>query len=290
MEVLKAVFPVAGLGTRFLPATKAQPKEMLPLVDKPIIQYAVEEAITAGIFEMIMITGRGKRALEDHFDYSFELEENLKAKGKLELLKETEDVLSKADYLYIRQRQPLGFGHAVLCAKNVVGNEPFAIFLPDEIYVSQKPPICQLLAIFKQENASVVGLFESPKEEISRYGIIKVRGRISAGQRLFEIEDMVEKPAAEEAPSNLAIDGRYILTPEIFECLECVKPGAGGEIQLTDAIRLLLKKQKVFGYLLEGERLDAGEKLGFLKTNITLALKRKDLKEDLKKFLKSLKF
>ena len=288
MKVKKAVFPVAGLGIRFLPATKAQPKEMLPLVDKPMIQYAVEEAIAAGIFEFVMVTGRGKRAIEDHFDHSFELEEMLKAKGKTDLLAEVEKISAKGDFIYIRQKKPLGLGHAVLCAKPIVCNEPFAVFLPDEIVQGPSPEIGHLLKIFEEKQCSVIALMKSPREELSRYGIIKPKGDIVSG--VFEIEDLIEKPSPQEAPSDLAIDGRYILTPEIFACLEQSEAGAGGELQLTDGIRQLLKKQKVYGCVLQGNRLDAGEKLGFLQANITLALEREDLKEDLKNFLRELKF
>ena len=281
--VRKAVIPVAGLGTRFLPATKAQPKEMLPLVDKPVIQYIVEEAVAAGITQIIFVTGRHKRAIEDHFDRNLELERALEEKQKEELLKTVREISKLADFIYIRQKEPKGLGHAILTAEPAVGNEPFAVLLGDDIMVSEPPGIRQLIEVFHRYKCSVVGLERVPQEEVDRYGIVKAT-EIERG--IFKVEDMVEKPAVEEAPSNLAIAGRYVLTPSIFEALRRTPPGKGGEIQLTDALKLLSNKEAIYGRILEGKRYDTGNKLGFLEATVDFALMRDDLREPFLRFLK----
>lgn len=286
MKVRKAVFPAAGLGTRFLPVTKAIPKEMLPLVDKPLIQYCVEEAIASGIEDVIIITGRGKTAIEDHFDTSKELEVLLEEKGKKDLLKMVRDISNLVRFSYTRQKEALGLGHAILCAKDLVGNEPFAVFLGDDIIDSNVPAMGQMVEIYKKYRHSVLAVQRVPKESISSYGVIKGE---SVEDRVFRVSDMVEKPRAEEAPSDLAVIGRYILTPDIFEYLEETKPGKGGEIQLTDALRSMALRHPVYALEFEGERYDAGDKLGFLKANVSLALKREDLRDDFVEFLKGLK-
>ncbi len=287
--IKKAIFPVAGLGTRFLPATKAQPKEMLPLVDRPIIQYAVEEALSAGLSDIIFITGRGKRAIEDYFDHSFELEHFLAQKGKFALLKQVEEISKMALCAYIRQKEPLGLGHAVLCAKDVCNNQPLAVFLPDDVILAKPSAIKQLLNVYQKVNASVVAVMEVPKKEVSRYGIVAPDLEFQTkNSRLFKIKDLLEKPSIEKAPSNLAIMGRYLLTPGIFSALEETKPDAAGEIQLTNGLKILLKKEPVFAYLFEGERFDAGEISGWLKATIALALRRPALKKELKAFIKTL--
>lgn len=286
MKVRKAVFPAAGLGTRFLPVTKAIPKEMLPLVDKPLIQYCVEEAIASGIEDVIIITGRGKTAIEDHFDTSKELEVLLEGKGKKDLLKMVRDISNLVRFSYTRQKEALGLGHAILCAKDLVGNEPFAVFLGDDIIDSNVPAMGQMVEIYKKYRHSVLAVQRVPKENISSYGVIKGE---SVEDRVFRVSDMVEKPRAEEAPSDLAVIGRYILTPDIFEYLENTKPGKGGEIQLTDALRSMALRHPVYALEFEGERYDAGDKLGFLKANVSLALKREDLRDDFVEFLKGLK-
>ncbi|MBI1745497.1 MAG: UTP--glucose-1-phosphate uridylyltransferase GalU [Acidobacteria bacterium] len=290
-RVRKAVFPAAGLGTRFLPATKAQPKEMLPLVDKPIIQYAVEEALAAGLDQIIMITGRGKYAIEDHFDVAFELEKVLEARDKIDLLKEVRNVHDSIPTMaYVRQKEALGLGHAVLVARALVGDEPFAVLLGDDIMLSEVPCLKQMLDVFYALNGSVVALQQVPRDEISNYGII-------AGKRvtdspfktpIFRLSDMVEKPKPDEAPSDLAIVGRYILAPEIFNILEETRPGKGGEIQLTDALRRLAQEQPMYGFQFDGVRHDAGSKIGFLKATVDLALRREDLGPEFRAYLKSL--
>ena len=285
MTIRKAVFPAAGMGTRFLPTTKAIPKEMLPLVDKPLIQYTVEEAKGAGIEEIIIITGMGKSAIEDHFDTSFELELLLKEKGKKETLKMIEEVSELVHFAYTRQRKPLGLGHAVHCAKNLVGNEPFAVLLGDDVIDSKVPAMKQMVDVFNKKKASILAVQKVPPSQTHLYGVIKGK---KVGPGLHRVTDLVEKPKG-KAPSNLAIIGRYILTPEIFTCIEKTKRGSGGEIQLTDAIKLLLKEQEVYAFEFEGERFDAGDRVGFLKANIALALKRPDIRKELKKFIKSLK-
>jgi len=290
MKVRKAVFPAAGLGTRFLPATKAQPKEMLPLVDKPIIQYGVEEALHSGCDQIIIITGRGKQAIEDHFDVSYELEKMLEERNKTDLLKIVRDISDMIHTSYVRQKEALGLGHAVLMAREMVGNEPFAVLLADDIIDADPPCLKQMIDVFDQTQCSVIATQIVEGEAISAYGVLDVepvKGR--ADGKLFEIRNMIEKPRLKDAPSNLAIIGRYILTPTVFETLLETKPGAGGELQLTDGMRLLLKREKMYGYVFDGKRHDAGDKLGFLKATIEFALKRKDLGGPLREYLKSLK-
>ncbi|MBI3995898.1 MAG: UTP--glucose-1-phosphate uridylyltransferase GalU [Nitrospirae bacterium] len=285
-SVTKAVIPAAGLGTRFLPATKASPKEMLPLVDKPLIQYVVEEAVASGIREIIIITGRGKRAIEDHFDVSFELEENLRENGKKGLLKEIQEITELAEFCYVRQRHARGLGHAVLCARHLIGNEPFAVLLGDDILDAQVPALRQMIQIYERLRCPVVGIQPVPKSEVHQYGVIKAA---PVEPDLYRIEDLVEKPVSQKAPSNLAVIGRYILTPDIFEALEKTPPGKNGEIQLTDALRILAHQRAMYGKQLQGTRYDAGDKLGFLKATVEFGLKRPDLGEPFQQYLKSLK-
>ncbi|PGM56752.1 UTP--glucose-1-phosphate uridylyltransferase GalU [Bacillus sp. AFS053548] len=280
-KVRKAIIPAAGLGTRFLPATKAMPKEMLPIVDKPTIQYIVEEAIESGIEDIIIVTGKGKRAIEDHFDYSFELEQNLLEKEKYALLEQVK-APSNIDIHYIRQKEPKGLGHAVWCARNFIGNEPFAVLLGDDIVEAETPGLKQLINQYNSTYSSVIGVQTVPEQETHRYGIVDP---ILQEGRRYEVQNFVEKPAPGTAPSNLAIMGRYVFTPEIFMFLEEQNIGAGGEIQLTDAIEKLNSIQRVFAYDFEGKRHDVGEKLGFIKTTIDFALKNEDLREDLLKYL-----
>jgi UTP--glucose-1-phosphate uridylyltransferase len=283
--IRKAVFPAAGLGTRFLPATKAQPKEMLPIVDKPIIQYGVEEAVAAGIDQIIVVTGRDKRAIVDHFDISFELEHYLKDRGKTRELQLVRKISDLVDITYIHQKEPLGLGHAVLMAKDVVGNEPFAVFLADDIIRSHTPAIKQMMDVFGPRQASVLALQQVAPDQVSRYGIVKVG---KSDGRIHEVVDMVEKPDPEKAPSNLAILGRYILKPTIFGILETTHEGVGGEIQLTDAIRTLAQQEQVLGLEFEGTYHDVGTVSGFLKTSIAFALERPGLREELLNYLESL--
>ncbi|HUK56792.1 MAG TPA: UTP--glucose-1-phosphate uridylyltransferase GalU [Nitrospiria bacterium] len=285
-NVIKAIIPAAGLGTRFLPATKASPKEMLPLVDKPLIQYVVEEAVAAGIQEIIIITGRGKRAIEDHFDVSFELEENLRENGKKGLLKEIQEIADLADFCYVRQRHARGLGHAILCARHLIGNEPFAVILGDDILDAPVPAIQQMIQVYGRLQAPIVGIQPVPKSEVYQYGVIKAE---PIEPDLFRIEDLIEKPLPLKAPSNLAVIGRYILTPEIFKALEKTPPGKNGEIQLTDALRILARQRVMYGKKLQGVRYDAGDKLGFLKATVEFGLKRPDLGKPFLKYLKSLK-
>ncbi len=285
MKIKKAVFPVAGLGTRFLPATKASPKEMMPLVDKPLIQYVVEEAIDAGIEEVIMITGRGKNAIEDHFDISFELEHALKGKNNNKMLEEVQRISNLVDFWYIRQKEPLGLGHAILRTKDLIGNEPFAVLLGDDIIHSNVPTIKQLMNIHEKYNASVIAVEKVDKKDISGYGVIEPK---KLDERVYQIMDMVEKPSPQDAPSDLAIIGRYILTPEIFTALEKTVPDKSGEIQLTYGLRHLLKQQVVYAYQFEGKRYDAGNKLGFLKATVEFALRRPDLGDKFREYLKGL--
>jgi UTP--glucose-1-phosphate uridylyltransferase len=291
MKVRKAVFPAAGLGTRFLPATKAQPKEMLPLVDKPIIQYGVEEAMASGCDQIVIITGRGKQAIEDHFDVSYELEKMLEERGKTDLLKIVRNISDMMYVAYVRQKEALGLGHAVHRAKELVGNEPFAVVLSDDVIDSEIPCIRQLLDVYEFYGASVVALMEVPGDAISAYGAVDAEpvSHNSGKDRLFRIRNMVEKPKASEAPSNLAIIGRYILTPAIFDCLAKTQAGAGGELQLTDGMRMLLKQEKMYAYVYEGQRYDTGDKLGFLKATVEFALKRDDLGGPFREYLKGLK-
>ncbi len=283
MKVRKAVLPVAGFGTRFLPATKSSSKEMLPLVDKPLIHYAVEDAIDAGIEQIIFITGRGKRAIEDYFDISFELEYHLKAQGKERLVEEMRKISNMADFVYIRQKEPKGLGHAVLRAKDVVGNEPFAVILADDVIQNGKSGTKQLTEIYERYNCSVIGLEEINPEDVSSYGIVS---GVEIEKDVFKLDKFVEKPKKEEAPSNLAIIGRYIFTPSIFEELEKTKPGAKGEIQLTDAIEALGKREVIYGKIMEGKRFDCGNKLGFLQATVEFALKDENLKDEFEKYLK----
>ena len=288
-RVRKAVFPAAGLGTRFLPATKAQPKEMLPLVDKPIIQYGVEEAIASGCDQIIMVTGRGKSAIEDHFDVSYELETMLKERGKTDLLEIVQKISGMAQLSYVRQKEALGLGHAVLMAKELVCREPFAVILADDIIDSEVPCLKQMIEIYNETGCSVLATQVVEGPAISAYGVLDakpVAGRHDG--KLFEVRDLVEKPKFEDAPSNLAIIGRYILTPTIFETLANLTPGSGGELQLTDGLRQLLKTEKIYGFTFEGKRHDAGDKLGFLKATVEFALKRKDLGKDFREYLKGL--
>jgi UTP--glucose-1-phosphate uridylyltransferase len=289
-KVRKAVFPAAGLGTRFLPATKAQPKEMLPLVDKPIIQYGVEEALHSGIRNIIIVTGRGKTAIEDHFDVSFELENMLESRGKKDLLNIVHQVSDLIDVSYIRQKEALGLGHAVLRAAELVGPEPFATVLADDVIDAETPCIRQLLDIYEFFSAPVLAVMEVPKEAISAYGCIDAEPVFHNGSRnkVFRIRDLVEKPKANEAPSNLAIIGRYILTPDVFESISSVEPGSGGEIQLTDALRLLLRSRPIYAFKFDGKRYDAGDKLGFLQATVEFALQRHDLGAAFRQYLKGL--
>lgn len=285
-KVRKAVFPAAGLGTRFLPATKAQPKEMLPLVDKPLIQYGIEEALASGIDNVIIITGRGKNAIEDHFDVSFELEKILEQRGDTDLLKTVRSISDMVNMTYIRQKEALGLGHALLTAREVIGHEPFVCVLGDDIIDSEVPCIKQLLDVFQEKEGPVLAIEEVDPAEVSAYGVISGK-KIS--EDLYEITDMVEKPPREEAPSNLAIIGRYVLTPDLFEALQEVTPDRKGEIQLTNGLRILLKRRPIYGYKFKGTRYDAGNKLGFLKATVEFALKREDLGEAFRKYLLSLK-
>lgn len=281
-KVKKAIIPAAGLGTRFLPATKAMPKEMLPIVDKPTIQYIIEEAVASGIEDIIIVTGKGKRAIEDHFDNSFELEQNLIEKGKFELLSEVQKSSQMADIHYIRQKEPKGLGHAIWCARKFIGNEPFAVLLGDDIVQAEKPCLKQLIDQYERYQASVLGVQKVPMEEVSRYGIVNGN---EIGERFFSVNSLVEKPKMEEAPSNLAIMGRYILNPRIFDILGEQGPGAGGEIQLTDAIAGLNRYETVYAYDFEGTRHDVGEKLGFIQTTIEFALQKEELRSDLLNYL-----
>lgn len=286
-KVRKAVIPAAGLGTRFLPATKAIPKEMLALVDKPIIQYGVEEALAAGIEDIILVTARGKTAIEDHFDLSFELEANLEKKGKTELLKIARDVASMVKLAYVRQSQALGLGHAVLMAKDLVGDEPFAVLLPDDVIAGEVPCLKQMIDAFHDVQGSIIATQVVEGPAISAYGVLD--GKPVAGKpKLFDVSGMVEKPKLEAAPSKNAIIGRYVLTPAIFEKIEQLEPGAGGELQLTDAIKALLGEEKVYGFSFDGVRHDAGDKLGMLKATVDFALQRNDLGPQFREYLKSL--
>ncbi len=290
MTIRKAVLPVAGLGTRFLPATKAQPKEMLPIVDKPLVQYAVEEVAASGVPMVIFVTGRGKYAIENHFDVSFELEHQLAGRGKEDLRKQLRSIAGLLQISYVRQKHPLGLGHAILTARDLVGDEPFAVLLSDDVIDSRVPCLRQMIHVFERYGRSVVAIQRVERKALSSYGII--RGRLVPDQqrdgRLYRVDDMVEKPQPSKAPSNLAVIGRYILTPAVFRELAATRPGAGNEIQLTDALRRLLVKEPVYGYLFEGKRYDAGDKLGFLQATVEVALKRPDLGKPFRKYLKSL--
>jgi UTP--glucose-1-phosphate uridylyltransferase len=288
-KVRKAIFPAAGLGTRFLPATKAQPKEMLPLVDKPIIQYGVEEALAAGCNQIIIITGRGKSAIEDHFDTSYELEKMLEDKGKKDLLKIVRQISDMIHVAYVRQKEALGLGHAVLTARELVGNEPFAALLADDVIDAKVPCLKQLMDVFDEKQCSVIATQVVDGPAISAYGVLKAKEVPGTGGKLYEVLDLVEKPKLADAPSNLAVIGRYILTPTVFETLANIKPGAGGELQLTDGLRGLLKREKMYAYVYEGRRHDTGDKLGFLKATVEFALKRDDLGGPFREYLRSLK-
>jgi UTP--glucose-1-phosphate uridylyltransferase len=285
-KIRKAVFPAAGLGTRFLPATKASPIEMLPLVDKPLIQYAVEEAVASGIESILIITGREKSSIENHFDISFELEQVLREKGKNELFEQVRAISDIVNISYTRQKQALGLGHAIYQAKDFVGDEPFAALLADDVVDAEKPALRQMIEVYEKYEAPVIATMQVPGEAISRFGVIDA-DEVEPG--VFKIKDMVEKPKFADAPSDLAIIGRYIFTPDIFPAIEETKPGAGGEIQITDAMRLLLKTRPFYAVRLEGTRHDAGDKLGFLIATVEFALKREDLGEDFRSYLKSLK-
>lgn len=286
MRVKKAIIPAAGLGTRFLPATKAQPKEMLPIVDKPTIQYIVEEAVASGIEEILIITGRNKRAIEDHFDKSVELEDELQNSSKGDLLEMIQGISNMADIYYMRQKEPRGLGHAISRAKTFVGNEPFAVMLGDDVVDSKVPCLKQLMNCYDKYKTSILGVQSVQKEDVFKYGIVN---GIEIENSIYKVNNMIEKPRIEEAPSNIAILGRYIITPKIFEMLEETRPGKGGEIQLTDALKKLAKQEAVYAYCFEGKRYDVGDKLGFLQANIEYALKREDLRENLMKYLLSIK-
>jgi UTP--glucose-1-phosphate uridylyltransferase len=287
-KVRKAVFPAAGLGTRFLPATKAQPKEMLPLVDKPIIQYGVEEAVAAGCDQIIIVTGRGKSAIEDHFDVSYELEKMLEERGKTDLLKIVRQISDLIHIAYVRQKEALGLGHAVLTARELVGDEPFAVLLADDVIDAEVPCLKQLMDVFDKTQCSVLATQVVEGPGISAYGVLEGNPVPGSNGKLYEVVSLVEKPRPEEAPSNLAVIGRYILTPTVFETLSDIKAGAGGELQLTDGLKQLLKKEKIYGYVFDGKRHDTGDKLGFLKATVEFALKRPDLGGPLRQYLKSL--
>ena len=283
MRVKKAVFPVAGLGTRFLPATKSTPKEMLPLIDKPLVQYVVEEAVASGIEQILFVTGRGKRAIEDHFDIAFELESVLYDKGKDLELQQVRQIAEMANIFFVRQKEALGLGHAILCAKDFVGDEPFAVLLGDDIIDSQQPCLSQLLAVYEQYGSPVLALEQVPMENISSYGCVRAK---HLANRVYQVLDLVEKPARGEAPSDLAIIGRYVLTPGIFKHLGVQEPGKGGEIQLTDAIKQLALESAIYGCQFEGVRHDCGDKLGFLKATVDMALKREEFNGSFEAFLR----
>jgi UTP--glucose-1-phosphate uridylyltransferase len=285
MKVRKGVFPAAGLGTRFLPVTKAQPKEMLPLVDKPMIQYVVEEAVASGLNDLIIVTGRGKRAIEDHFDAAFELEYYLADRGKADELAQIKTISELASLCYVRQKEPLGLGHAILCARSLVGDEPFGVFLGDDIIDASVPCMRQLLDVFERRQGPVIAVERVPRERIHQYGVIAAR---PLGDDVYEITDLVEKPKAEDAPSDLAIIGRYVLTPDLFAILAETAPDRRGEIQLTDALRRLRERRPMYALAFEGKRYDTGDKLGFLKATVEFALARPDLADEFRAYLKSL--
>ena len=286
-KIRKAIIPAAGLGTRFLPATKAQPKEMLPIVDKPTIQYIIEEAVASGIEEILIITGRSKKCIEDHFDKSVELELELEKSGKEEMLKMVREISDMVDIHFIRQKEPKGLGHAISCAKTFVGNEPFAVLLGDDIvYNEGKPCLKQLIDCYDEYNTSVLGVQTVEAKDVNKYGIVN---GIHIEDRVYKVKGLVEKPAVEEAPSNVAILGRYIITPRIFKILEETKPGKGGEIQLTDALLNLISEEAMYAYDFEGTRYDVGDKLGFLKATVEYALRREDLRDGFVEYLNTLK-
>ena len=285
MKVRKAIIPAAGLGTRFLPATKAQPKEMLPIVDKPTIQYIVEEAIASGIEHILIVTGRNKRSIEDHFDKNLELEEALRKGQKEDLLQLVDDITNLVDIHYIRQKEPKGLGHAIYCARAFIGDEPFAVLLGDDIVYSKTPCLKQLIEVFNEYKTTILGCQFVPEDDVDKYGMVD--GKLIE-DNVYKVKGLVEKPKKEEAPSNLAILGRYIITPRIFDHLANTKPGAGGEIQLTDALQALAKEEAMYAYNFEGVRYDVGNKLGYLKATVEFALRRDDLKDSFKEYLKSL--
>lgn len=282
-KVKKAIIPAAGLGSRFLPATKAQPKEMLPVVDKPTLQYIIEEAVNSGIEEILIITGRNKSSIEDHFDKSVELELELEKSGKTELLKLVRDISNMVNIHYIRQKKPKGLGHAVSCAKSFIGDEPFAILLGDDIVDAKIPCLKQLIHAYDEHGAAILGVKEVERTQVDKYGIVE---GVKKSENLYEVSDLVEKPEIEKAPSNIAILGRYIITPKIFEILENTVPGKNGEIQLTDALRTLLKQEKMYAYIFEGKRYDIGDKVGFIEATIDFALQRKELRDKVLAILK----
>lgn len=286
MKVKKAIIPAAGLGTRFLPATKAQPKEMLPIVDKPTIQYIIEEAVASGIEEILIITGRNKRAIEDHFDKSVELEQELETHNKQELLTMVRDISNMVNIYYIRQKEPKGLGHAISCAKTFVGKEPFAVMLGDDVVDSKTPCLKQLIDCFNEYKTTILGVQEVPAEDVSKYGIVK---GMHIEDRVYKVKDLIEKPKPEEAPSNIAILGRYIITPQIFDILENTVPGKGGEIQLTDALKVLIQSEAMYAYNFEGRRYDVGDKLGFLEATVEFALKREELRAPFMEYLHTIK-
>ena len=283
-RVRKAIIPAAGLGTRFLPATKEQAKEMLPIVDKPTLQYIIEEAIESGIEEILIVTGRSKKSIEDHFDRSVELELELEQKGKTEMLEMVQDISNMVNIHYIRQKEPKGLGHAVHCAKSFIGNEPFAVLLGDDIVDAETPCLKQMIDAYDEYKTSILGVQEVAKENVDKYGILDVK---YIEDRVYKVKDMVEKPSVEDAPSNIAILGRYIITPEIFNILENQEAGKGGEIQLTDALQTLATKEAIYAYNFEGRRYDVGDKLGFLEATVDFALKRPELRDDFMAFLES---
>lgn len=282
MKVRKAIIPAAGLGTRFLPATKAQPKEMLPIVDKPTIQYIIEEAVESGIEEILIITGRNKKSIEDHFDKSVELEMELEKSGKKEMLELVRGISDMVDIHYIRQKEPRGLGHAINCAKSFVGNEPFAVMLGDDVVDSEVPCLKQLINCFNEYKTTILGVQTVEFDSVNKYGIID---GLPIENRVYKVKKLVEKPSVEEAPSNIAILGRYIITPQIFKVLENTKPGKGNEIQLTDALETLIKSEAMYAYNFEGRRYDVGDKLGFLEATVEFALKREELREEFIKYL-----
>ncbi len=283
MQVKKAVIPAAGLGTRFLPATKAQPKEMLPIVDTPTIQYIVEEAVHSGIEDLIIVTGRHKRAIENHFDKNLELEIALKEKGKDKRLKKVQDISNLINVHYVRQKEPKGLGHAILCAKTFIGNEPFAVLLGDDIVSSKKPVTKQLIDAFKKEQSSIIGVQKVSDSQVSKYGIVDYSSQ--NGDKLYKVDDLVEKPKPNNAPSNIAILGRYIITPRIFSILEDTPPGKGDEIQLTDALVKLMQEEEMYAQIFDGKRYDIGNKLGFLEATVEFALAREDIKDEFSQYL-----
>ncbi|MDE3157102.1 MAG: UTP--glucose-1-phosphate uridylyltransferase GalU [Acidobacteriota bacterium] len=287
-RVRKAVFPAAGLGTRFLPATKAQPKEMLPLVDKPIIQYGVEEAVASGIDNILLVTGRGKNAIEDHFDVSIELETFLEARGKTDLLEQVREISNMIHFAYVRQGEPLGLGHAVLVTRELVGDEPFAVILGDDVIDAAPPAIQQMIDVFDRVGGPVLAVERVPTDQISSYGVVAVEPDRTYGERVYKVRDLVEKPARQDAPSDLAIIGRYILTPDIFPALEATASDRTGEIQLTNGLRRLLRDRPIYACEVEGVRHDTGNKLGFLKAVVYFALRRPDLAEPFRQYLESL--